>query len=114
MTAQDTIQQMITEAQAKVEALQSLQADVAREIDEAHTRGYQEGRLEQGTDLIYTEAEFKAKVLEATATLQAQVDNVPAQIEASKASFKADLLSQYETQQVAETDSETGFRNLLK
>lgn len=60
----------------------------------------------------------KALDAEKMASLSASLEAVPAMVDAAKveavSAFKAELLAQYEAQQVAEAQGETGFGALLK
>lgn len=77
------------------------------------------------SDKIYSQKELDQKIIEAIAPIQAQLDIVKLQFEQLKADvdakikegitiFKSNLLEKYIEQQVAETQAETGFAELLK
>lgn len=74
-----------------------------------------------GSDKIFSQEEVDAMlkplqdelalVKEQVLALQGEIDTKVAE---AVAGFKAELLAKYEAQQVVESDSETGFRDLLK
>ncbi len=115
---------------ASINELQAKLADANNAAQELANQKYEEG-FAAGvasvpvSEKIYTQAELDAAVQasvlplqEQIVSLQAQVDGMQAQIDAKVAEamalFKADLLAKYEAQQVVESDSETGFKDLLK
>ena len=111
----------------KVEAA-ALEAALPAELKAARDAGFAEGVAQTGVDKIYNQAELDAKIEEATAALKLQLDEsalkiseleakvgeIDAKVAEAVAAMKADLLAQYEAQQVAESSSETGFAALLK
>lgn len=84
----------------------------------------QAGQANSG-DKLYSELEMnqiisdeKAPLEQALNDMQNMLNDVPNQIEAAKneavLELKAALKAQYESQQVAESQSETGFKSLLE
>lgn len=113
-----------------LESLSQLQAKLA-DADQA-AQDLARSKYEQGfaagvasvsipvSDKIFSQAEVDAMVLplqESILSLQSQIDQMQAQIDAkvsqAVAAFKAELLAKYEAQQVVESASETGFKDLL-
>jgi len=113
-----------------VNSLRELQAKLA-DADQA-AQDLARSKYEQGfaagvasvsipvSDKIFSQAEVDAMVLplqESILSLQSQIDQMQAQIDAkvsqAVAAFKAELLAKYEAQQVVESASETGFKDLL-
>lgn len=77
------------------------------------------------SDKIFSQEELDAAVKAAVEPLQARVVELEALVEEIKAgvqpkidealaAFKAELLAKYEAQQVVESETETGFKELLK
>ncbi len=126
---------------ATIEALKAQATEAAALVELEKAVSYQAG-FEAGvasvpvSTKIYDQAEVDAMVAAAIAPIQLMVEEGKAQIEALKmeleaakseidskiseavaaatATFKAELLAQYEAQQVAESEGETGFAALLK
>jgi len=113
------------------EAITAMQAQIAA-ADEVAKAKYDEGfaagvksMQAPHSDKIYSQAELDAKVEEVVAPLIEQIEALKKDIEAAKAevqpkideailAFKAELLAKYNEQQVVESESETGFAELLK
>ncbi len=120
------------EAQADVAFAKEIAVDVEADIKAAEVRGFDEGLAAAnqlgGSDAIYSDAQMIQYVAEAKAEVRAeyepivaakdaQIVELEAQVEAEKAAlvaFKLDLLTKYEEQQVVESSTETGFKDLLK
>ena len=111
----------ITDLQNQLEAAKAL---AVTEYDRGFAKGVKSTQGE-ASDKIYSQAELDAKLEEAIDAVSAEIESLKAELEATKASvepkieeaikaFKADLLAKYEEQQVAESESETGFAALLK
>ena len=124
MKAAETVDLMIAEHEAELLKLQGLKSDIALEIqesyDQGHTVGYTEGRAEQGTDLIYTEEEFQAKVAQATEALtlqvneqQAIIEEIPVKVQQAVSEKIQALKSSYQASQDAEKAIEEAFNNEL-
>lgn len=117
----ETMEALIAEATAKVEQLTNLLAEIEAEKKAAFDAGYVEGAASVGSNVVYTEEELQAKIVEAVAPLNVQISDlnlqlatVPEQIAAAITAKVTELAAAYEAQQVAETASETGFKDLLK
>lgn len=116
----------INELQAKlIDAQVSADALAKQKYDEGFAAGVASVPTPQPSDKLYSQEEMDAAIQSAVvplnekiAELQTQVDGMQAQIDAkvseAMSAFKAELLAKYEAQQVVESDSETGFRDLLK
>lgn len=114
---------------ANIAALQAQLVDAQASADALAKAKYDEGFAAGvasvgGSDKIYSQAELDAKIAEAVlplnekvASLEAKIVEIEAGIEVkvkdAVAVFKAELLAKYEAQQVAESEGETGFKNLL-
>lgn len=113
---------------ASIAALQAQLADAQKAADDLAKVKYDEG-FAAGvasvvvSDKIYSQAELDAKIAEAVAPLNAKIVELDVKVaelsaavvaEAGKlVAYKAELLAKYEAQQVAESEGETGFKNLL-
>lgn len=116
---------MVQEKLEQIVALaQQASAELPVELQAKYDQGFTEGAASVGSDVIYTQAELDAKLAEQASTyetqiaeLQAQVDAFPEQLEVEKtkavAAKMAQLKTAYETQQVAESQGETGFGSML-
>lgn len=115
------LQTQLADAQASAQALADLK------YKEGFDAGVASGVVPEVpvSDKVYSQVELEAKISEVIiplhqqiAGLQAQIDQIPAQIEQAKveaiASFKAELASKYADMQVVEQAAETGFAELLK
>ena len=113
---------------ANIAALQAQLVDAQASADALAKAKYDEGFAAGvasvgGGEKIYSQAELDAKIAEAVAPLNVKIAELDAKVaelsaalvaEAGKlVAFKADLLAKYEAQQVAESEGETGFKNLL-
>lgn len=117
----EIVDQMLVEAQSKVEALTKLQTEIDAEKQAAYDEGFTAGAASIGSDVVYTEAELQAKLAEAVAPLNTKVEElsaevqlIPAKLDEAKVSVKAELAAKYAELQVAESQIETGFGDLLK
>lgn len=101
-------------------------ADAQAAADELAQTKYDEGfaagvaSVTEG-DKLYTQADVDAivtplndRILALEAQVMALQESVATQIAEAMAKFKMDLLTKYESQQVVESDTETGFKDLLK
>lgn len=122
------------ELQDKIASVDLIPVEVETEKKASYDKGFEDGLAQagqaSGPDKIFSNEEMEAELtplrqrigelqlvvttLEGEkAELQAKVDEIPALKDQAVAEFKADLLAKYETQQVSETDGETGFKALL-
>lgn len=111
----------IVTAQEEVTKLTELLAMIESEKQAAYDEGYAAGVSTQGSDKLYSQAELDAKIQDAILPLQEEINVLKSQIvdvevvkSEAKAELKAELLAKYEEQQVVESQSETGFSDLLK
>ena len=117
-------------------ALQDAQAAGDSIAKEAYDKGFADGVASQPPPVDdvtpFSQADIDAAVLAAVEPLQSQVSAMQSEMDALKlqveelqlgieaakseavSSFKAELLAKYEEQQVAESQGETGFGDLLK
>lgn len=121
------------EAQAKVDKLDQLSAEIRTEADAAYDQGVKDTQAasENPVDKIYSLDEANQMINDAKkpledqiadlgvkmADLQAKVDaspDVETAKEEARTELKAQLLQKYEEDQVAESEKETGFKDLLK
>lgn len=132
MNILDQVDELKTKATAVSEGVDSMKSAIEQYGIEEYNKGFKDGREENNSDKLYSQAEleeflaeakasFEAKVaeLESKSTeMQSQIDAFPGQLDEAKSTakseLKAELKSKYEEQQVAESDSETGFSDLLK
>lgn len=126
------ILKLLTDLAATIEALKSQLVDAQAAVDQVAKESYDKGFADgvasvvvPPSDKIYSQAEADALVEAAVAPLkeqvsllQAQVDGIPAQIEAAVseavAKLKADLKAAYDAAQAAEGEAESKFDELLK
>lgn len=135
MAVKDTIAQLkqavldeMSKLQAELAVVEGLELAYDAELLVEFNKGFDAGVLQSdsagGSDKIFSLIELnaelaplQAKIVEleaAVSSLQAVVNSVPQQIVEGVAAVKAGLLAAYEAQQVAETQAETGFKDLLK
>lgn len=129
--AKDAVAKIESKKVADVLEVDSMVIALEVELKAAEDKGFDLGLAQaqvQPTDKIYTEADLQAEkelvaaplkaekaVLEAKLVeLQASVDKMPELVKKAVADMKAALLAKYEEAQVAETNAETGFKDLLK
>lgn len=132
-----------TAVQSELDQIATVEADGVAELQAKYDAGFEDALKQAGqaggSDKLYSDEELNAEIALRTgplndqinsltnevasltgsnAALQSQVDGIQAQIDgavvAAVSAVKADMLAKYEAQQVAETDSETGFINYLK
>lgn len=116
----------MSEAQAKVALVETMEGELADELKAAQDEGYQMALNDQqipADQKIYSEQDLQneigpreAKISDLSAKvaeLEAQVNSIPTQVSEAVAAFKAELKAKYEEQQVVENTSETGFGALL-
>lgn len=94
-----------------------LQASAAAKEQAKYDEGYAAGLLAGSAGgKIYSQEEADALIAAAVNPLKDEIAALKLEVDALKAAhlqFKADLKAAYEAQQVAETEGETGFKNLL-
>lgn len=129
--AMEAIAKIEEKKAADVLEIDSMVMSLEAELKAAEDKGFDLGVAQAGIpagDKIYTEADLQAEkelvaaplkaekaVLEAKLVeLQASVDKMPELVNKAVADMKAALLAKYEEAQVAETNAETGFKDLLK
>lgn len=116
---------LLKQLQDLIALVASFPDQLVAEKKASYDEGFAAGAAAGGIDKIYSQAELDAKVAEAVAAVQLQLDAVKAELEQLKgevdlkiasalSAFKADLLAKYQEQQVVESASETGFADLLK
>lgn len=124
-----TLLPMIEELKVKLAESQVALDEVAKlKYDEGFAAGVASVIIPPVSDKIFSQAEADALVAAAVAPLEARVveleakvtelsadigSQVAAGVAAAMVDFKASLLAKYEEQQVAESESETGFKSLL-
>lgn len=108
-----TLQLQLADAQAALDA----------EKKASYDKGFADGvaSVNPSSDKIYSQAELDAKLAEALLPLQLKIEELEKKVteleiaqDAKVNAFKAELLAKYEAQQVAESEGETGFKDLLK
>ena len=121
--------QLLNSLVANIAALQAQLVDAQASADALAKQKYDEG-FAAGVASVpvvpggFTQEQVDAAVLAAVEPLQKKVSDLEAKvaeleasvqpkIDAAVAAYKADLLAKYEAQQVAESEGETGFKNLL-
>lgn len=126
----ETLVELLNALKATIDGLQLQLIDAQNalniEVKNAYDKGFADGVASMGGegDAIYTQAELDAAVAGAVAPLNEQIaalnlqmvalqESIQPKIDEALVLFKASLLAQYEAQQVVESDSETGFKNLL-
>lgn len=118
----EIMESKIVSAQEEVQKLVELLALIESEKQAACDEGYASGMAaSSGSDKLYSQAELDAKIQDAILPLQEEINilksqsiDVEAVIFEAKSELKAELLAKYEEQQVAESQAETGFLELLK
>ena len=122
------LQDMIANIQALQTALADAEVAVAVEKQKSYDEGFAAGVASVPVDdgaTPFSQADLdaavsaaveplNAQIADLSAQLQAAQNGLPAQIADAVAALKMDLLAKYEAQQVAESHSETGFKDLLK
>lgn len=120
---------ILERADALIQGANDMKSEIGVFGTEQYNKGWDEAMAQAGSggssDKIYSEAEMNQIIADTKAPLEAQVqqiqaalDSVPASIEEAKvqakAEVKAELKAAYDAQQVAESQGETGFGDLLK
>lgn len=118
----------ISEIQDELKLVEEMESELAAELLAAEEKGFEAGLAQSGqangSDKLYSDAELNAELQPLRDQIQALTDSaalaaeaLPGQLQAASeqavASFKAELKAAYEAQQVAESQGETGFGNLL-
>jgi hypothetical protein len=111
---------MFEQILAALAALQTqvveLQANALIREQAKYDEGYAAGLAASGNGGIYSQEQLDAAVAAAVNPLKDEIAALKLEVDALKAAalqYKADLKAAYEAQQVAETEGETGFKNLL-
>lgn len=108
--------ELVAEFKAKVEALVAEKEKIAFDSGVASVPVTPGGFTQEQVDaLVAAAVAEKDKEIEQLKAEKADLEaNADAKVSEAVAAFKADLLAKYEEQQVAETQAETGFKDLLK
>ncbi len=121
----DNILKLLNDLQASISGLQAQLADAQAAVDqvskEAYAKGFSDGVASVPvSDKIFSQADMDAALKplqDQVASLQAQVDGVPSQIESAVAeavaAVKAELKAAWDAEQASEGEAESKFGDLL-